>query len=94
MSVADIHSPIILCTYLPTHHFCSQKTRTTNGQVQGDQIGRFFGYWAIVYIGKSFENHTFSPKFRATVFHGKIYVLILTKTGWAIFSQTHLGPML
>jgi hypothetical protein len=34
-----------------------------------------------------------SPNFWATVFHGKMYLLVLTKnslaTFWAIFSQTH-----
>jgi hypothetical protein len=43
---------------------------------QGDQIGRIFALWAIVFFGQFFENFISSPNFWVTVFHGKSYVLI------------------
>jgi hypothetical protein len=32
------------------------------GMQQGDQIGRIFSFWAIVYLEKLFENFRKSPK--------------------------------
>jgi sulfur relay (sulfurtransferase) DsrC/TusE family protein len=34
---------------------------------QGEQIGRIFAHWAIVFFGQFFENYEGSPKFRATL---------------------------
>jgi hypothetical protein len=51
--------------------------------LQGDQIGRIFAYWVIDCFGQFFENYRSSPKFLATIFHGKNKVSILIKTGWA-----------
>jgi hypothetical protein len=48
---------------------------------QGDQIGRIFARWAIVYFGQFFENCRSSPNFRAAIFSGKNYALILTYNG-------------
>jgi hypothetical protein len=48
------------------------------GRTQGDQIGRVFAYWVIVYFGK-FENYKSSPNFGATFSYGKLFALILTK---------------
>jgi hypothetical protein len=60
---------------------------------QGDQIGRIFAHWAIVFFGK-FKNYKVGQIFWATFYHSKCFVLILTKMGWAkfwaIFSQTHV----
>jgi hypothetical protein len=65
---------------------------------QGEQIGRIFAYWAIVYTGHLFENYGSSPTFGDTILNGKSSVLMLTKMGlttcWSIFSPTHLGPTL
>jgi hypothetical protein len=60
---------------------------------QGDQIGRFFAYWAIVYFGRFIDTDRSGPSFCAFP-HGSGHVLFLTKHGWATFwansSQTHL----
>jgi hypothetical protein len=42
---------------------------------QGDQIGRIFAFWVIVFFGQLFENFQSSANFRA-FFHGSIYVII------------------
>jgi hypothetical protein len=61
---------------------------------QGDQIGRFFAYWVVVYLGQFIEIFRCSPISWATIIQDTRYVLILSKwVGlqiWAIFSQTHL----
>jgi hypothetical protein len=44
---------------------------------QGDQIGRIFAYWSIVYFGQRLKHYRSSAKFLATFFPR--YVLILTK---------------
>jgi hypothetical protein len=31
--------------------------------MQGDQIGRIFGFWAIVFFGRFFEKYILSPTF-------------------------------
>jgi hypothetical protein len=55
---------------------------------QGDQIGRIFAKWAIVYFGYIFKNFSSNPDFRAASFHCKIYLLILTKQWvWLHFGQ-------
>jgi hypothetical protein len=46
---------------------------------QGDQIGRIFAQWAIVYFGQFFENHKSSPNFCATFPKIIDYMLTLTK---------------
>jgi hypothetical protein len=38
---------------------------------QGDQIGRIFARWAILYFGQLFETCLICPNFCATIFHGK-----------------------
>jgi hypothetical protein len=48
---------------------------------QGDQIGRIFAFWAIVFSGQFFENKRSSPKLWATIFRSKNYVLILPNNG-------------
>jgi hypothetical protein len=62
--------------------------------LQGDQIGRIFTQWAIVYFGQWFENYRSSPNFLATFSRSTSYVLIFAKNDGAIFlatfSQTHL----
>jgi hypothetical protein len=66
----------------------------TFGQNQGDQIGRIFAYWSIIYFGLYFETYRCNANFWTTFFYGTSYVLILTNivwaTFWATFSQTHL----
>jgi hypothetical protein len=46
---------------------------------QGDQTGRIFGQWMVVYFGQWFENYRSSAHFWATFFHGTSSVLILKK---------------
>jgi hypothetical protein len=64
------------------------------GNVQGDQIGRFFAYWEINCCGWTvFQNYRRSALFGDYFFQGKRCAYILTKLGWATFwpilSQTH-----
>jgi hypothetical protein len=66
--------------------------------IRGDQIGRIFALWALVYFGQFFKLQK-NPKLSATFFLS-IYALHMylyfyfAKTGratfWVIFSQTHL----
>jgi hypothetical protein len=49
--------------------------------MQGDQIGRFFAAWVIVFFGQFFVNYRLSPNFWGYFFHGKNCALILTKNG-------------
>jgi hypothetical protein len=55
--------------------------------MQGDQIGRIFAYWAIVFFGQFYEKYSSSQKV-------KVIYKFRQKMGWAklwaIFSQTHL----
>jgi hypothetical protein len=64
--------------------------------IQGEQIGRNFVCWAIVFYGQSF-NYISSP-ILGYFLHGLSYVLILTKivlaTFWAISLQSHLVTLL
>jgi hypothetical protein len=49
-----------------------------NVGIQGDQIGRIFAHWVIVYLRQFFlENNRSSPHFGATFFHGEVSNLIL-----------------
>jgi hypothetical protein len=60
---------------------------------EGDQIGRIFAHWAIVFFGQFFEHYRSSPNFPATFIHKKVAYKFWQKqldTFWAIFSQTHL----
>jgi hypothetical protein len=61
---------------------------------QGDPIGRIFARCALDYFVQFFFNYGSNHTFWAIFFHGKSYVLVLTKvdkaTFFAIFSQTHL----
>jgi hypothetical protein len=69
------------------------------GLQQGDQIGRIFAYWAIVYFGQFFENKRTIPPLPKDNFFplGKSYVLILPKNefGYILgnFIQTDLVTM-
>jgi hypothetical protein len=59
---------------------------------RGDQIGRIFANWAILYFGQFFENHTSSPYFGilcSTVSSG--YASILTKYVLGNFSTNSSG---
>jgi hypothetical protein len=62
---------------------------------QGDQIGRIFAYWAIVYFGQFIENYGSSPDFCAPFSHGNCAKLNLEKlvlaTFWAIFFTNSSG---
>jgi hypothetical protein len=42
---------------------------------QGDQIGRIFAGWAIVFFVQLFKNNRSSPHFLATLFHGENHAL-------------------
>jgi hypothetical protein len=62
---------------------------------QGDQIGRIFTQWVIVYFGQFLVNYKNSPDLCATFPLSIDNVLILTKivlgfTLWTIFLQTNL----
>jgi hypothetical protein len=48
---------------------------------QGDQIGRIFSYWTIVYFGQSFLNYKSAQHFKILLFIRKSNVLVLTNTG-------------
>jgi hypothetical protein len=68
------------------------------GSDQGDQVRRIFACWIqIVYLKKFFKKNRGSPHCRSKFFHGKSYVSIVKKVGfatfWAIFSQTRLVPL-
>jgi hypothetical protein len=64
--------------------------------IQGDQMGRFSASWAIIYFELFNEKYSSSPNLLAAYFRGKLYVLILTKTGWAtlwaIFNKLICSP--
>jgi hypothetical protein len=60
-------------------HIINQLIRLMAFRQQGDQIGRVFAPWAIVYFGEFLENHRSSQKLRATFFQCKNNVSILTK---------------
>jgi hypothetical protein len=49
---------------------------------QGDQIGRIFAFWVIVYFGQFLENNKRSPNDWITFSHGKRYLSIVTKDGF------------
>jgi hypothetical protein len=51
---------------------------------QGDQIGRIFAFWAIIWLQNTLSYRS-RPMFGGTFFHGKINVSVLTKIGWATF---------
>jgi hypothetical protein len=67
---------------------------------QGDQIGRIFAQWVIVYSGQVFFNYRSSPHCWAAFQQLRLCIsaLVLTKNGWAtiwaIFLQTHLVTLL
>jgi hypothetical protein len=49
---------------------------------QGDQIGRFFAYWAIAFFGQFFEITKVAQNFGLLrYFHSSGCVLVLTKNG-------------
>jgi hypothetical protein len=52
---------------------------------QGDQIGRFFAHWVIVYFKPFFENYKRRHNLWRTLFPCKNHTLILTKMGWGAF---------
>jgi hypothetical protein len=65
---------------------------------QGDQIGRIFAYWVIVYYGQFYAKKYHRSKiFGLLLFMVKVMCLFSPKvdwvTFWATFSQTHLGPI-
>jgi hypothetical protein len=68
-------------------------------QGQGDQIGRIFAYWVIVFFGHRSKNYR-SPEFLVYIFYTEkvMYYVILPKIGLghtvAIFSQTLLVPLI
>jgi hypothetical protein len=76
--------PLKICTL-------SANPVITHGQ--GDQIGRIFAYWAIVWAG-FFKNDLCSANFCATFPYYLSRVLLLTNNGlglhlWRFFSKTH-----
>jgi hypothetical protein len=71
-----IFSQTHLVTLAARHTWSSASFVRTN---QGDQIGRVFAQWEIVYFGQWFKNYRSSAHFWATFFHGTSHVSILTK---------------
>jgi hypothetical protein len=65
--------------------------------LQGDQIGRIFTQWAIVYFGLLLITEV-ALNFGQLFWYSNNFVLKVTKmslaTFWAIFSQTHLVTLL
>jgi hypothetical protein len=49
-------------------------THIRNAKEQGDQIGRIFANWAIVYFGQLYENFRISPHFGPFFFSVKLYI--------------------
>jgi hypothetical protein len=49
--------------------------------IQGDQIGRKFVHWVVVYLDQFYSNDRSGRKNLATFFNGVSYALILTKNG-------------
>jgi hypothetical protein len=68
--------------------FIIESARTVLSLEQGDQIGRIFVYWVIVYFGQFVENYRSSPNIWTTFIHGKSCAIISTKLGWATFWAT------
>jgi hypothetical protein len=66
---------------------------------QGDQLGRIFNQWVIVYFGQWFENYKTIAHFWATFFHATYHLCINFDkkigwaTFWAIFSQNNPGTL-
>jgi hypothetical protein len=63
--------------------------------IQGDQIGRIFAQWVIVYFGQLLENYRSIPHVSGYFIPWiSLGIHFDKKTGWAtfwaIFSQTHL----
>jgi hypothetical protein len=50
--------------------------------IQGDQIGRIFAFWAVAYLGQWFENYRNSAIFWATF----MYVCINCDKKWWLFT--------
>jgi hypothetical protein len=80
---------------------CKISTHFNKGKAgrQGDQIGRIFAHWGIVYFGHFFENKIICPPLRTTFFpRKKLCIKYCPKIGWATFwetfSQTHLVTLL
>jgi hypothetical protein len=49
--------------------------------MQGDQIGRIFAYWVIVYVGQFYAKISqYVVKILENFFHGKSNLLILAKS--------------
>jgi hypothetical protein len=61
---------------------------------QGDQIGRIFAFWVIVYFGQFLENNKRSPNDWTTFSHGKRYSSIVTKDGFGYILGYFLGYIL
>jgi hypothetical protein len=68
------------------------------GRYQGDQVGRIFDNWAIVFFGQLLENFRSSLILKLFYPTEKGCVLISAKmvwaTFWASFSQTHLVTLI
>jgi hypothetical protein len=59
---------------------------------QGDQSGRIFAYWAVVYFGLLLENDKSGANYWATFCHGTIFVLSPVKNGLGyIFGDSFTG---
>jgi hypothetical protein len=57
------------------------------GIIQGDQIGRMFAYWVVIFLGSFLKN---TDGFRGFYFLGTSFESILTKNQLRDFLQTHL----
>jgi hypothetical protein len=58
--------------------FRNQLVKFTGCGKQGDQIGRIFDHWVIVYFGQLFENYHSSPTFLGQLFP-QLKFLVLAK---------------
>jgi hypothetical protein len=62
---------------------------------QGDQIGRIFAQWVVVFFGQLLKIYKNSPQFWSTFYQSKDDLFIFTeKMVWAIFTSSsgHPGP--
>jgi hypothetical protein len=72
-----MHAKLVQCVTAYLHWFVSLLLSKAAPK-QGDQIGRNFAQWAIVYFGELYKNYRSSPKFSATFFQSIDNVQIKT----------------
>jgi hypothetical protein len=80
---------VILCCPLFPH-----QQRYVAGTDQGDQTGRIFAHWAIVYFEQFWENYKSTPNFRLHFSTVRVMHSFWHKIGWATFLATFMATFL